>query len=158
MYSLPQNNLFNDSPGKSGDAGFVLLLHGRDGDPGRSYSARPHCFERFDDVVGIPWAPFSYYALSAPILNRCWTPGTQETCSLALAGGIGGPVGSSMPWKSYEEYLKFRIEGLAQSQKGAVADKPDVPIIKLSAGEPVQPNFSDGAELWKKLKAGSLLV
>jgi len=60
-----------------------------------------------------------------------------------------------MPWKSYEEYLKFRVDGLAQTQKGAVAEKPDVPIIKLSAGGPVQPNFSNGADLWKKLKAGS---
>jgi anaerobic selenocysteine-containing dehydrogenase len=111
-------------------------------------------FERCDDVVGIPWAPFSYYAVSTPILKPLLDTKHTGEVLLALAGGIGGSVGSSMPWKSYEEYLKFRIEGLAQSRKGAVADKPDVPIMKLSAGESIQPNFTDGAELWKKLKAG----
>ena len=92
--------------------------------------------------------------VSTPILKPLLDTRHTGEVLLALAGGIGGSVGSSMPWKSYEEYLKFRIEGLAQSRKGAVADKPDVPIIKLSAGESIQPNFTDGAELWKKLKAG----
>ncbi len=111
-------------------------------------------FERCDDVVGVPWAPFSYYAVSTPILKPLLDTRHTGEVLLALAGGIGGSVGASMPWKSYEEYVKFRVEGLAQSRKGAVADKPDVPIIKLSAGESVQPNFTNGADLWKKLKAG----
>jgi len=111
-------------------------------------------FERCDDVVGVPWAPFSYYAVSTPILKPLLDTRHTGEVLLSLAGGIGGSVGASMPWKSYEEYLKFRVEGLAKSRKGAVADKPDVQIIKLSAGEAVKPNFTDAAELWKKLKAG----
>ncbi|MGA2404494.1 MAG: molybdopterin dinucleotide binding domain-containing protein, partial [Syntrophobacteraceae bacterium] len=111
-------------------------------------------FERYDDIVGIPGAAFSYYAVSAPVIKPLLDTKHTGNALLALAGGIGGTVAASMPWKSYEEYLKFRVEGLAQSQKGAVADKPDVPIIKLTAAESVQPNFSDGPDLWKKLKAG----
>jgi anaerobic selenocysteine-containing dehydrogenase len=112
-------------------------------------------FERYDDVVGVPGAAFSYYAIGVPILKPVADTKHTGEAVMALAAGIGGPVAASLPWKSYEEYLKFRVDGLAQAKKGAVAQKPDVRIVKLAAGESVQPNFSDGADLWKKLKAGS---
>ena len=154
-YSLAENKLFQAALAKvatlvsfssymdetSAQADFILPNH--------------TAFERWDDIVGIPGASFGYYAVSAPVIKPLLDTRHTGDALLALAGGIGGSVGASMPWKSYEEYLKFRVDGLAQAQKGAVAEKPDVPIIKLSAGEPVQPNFSNGADLWKKLKAGS---
>ena len=154
LYSMPQNKLFNEALKKVST--LVSFSSYMDETAAQADLILPDhtCFERFDDVVGIPWAPFSYYALSTPILKPLLDTKHTGEVLLALAGGIGGSVGSSMPWKSYEEYLKFRIEGLAQSRKGAVAENPDVPIMKLSAGESIQPNFTDGAQLWKMLKAG----
>ena len=154
-YSLAENKLFQAALAKvatlvsfssymdetSAQADFILPNH--------------TAFERWDDIVGIPGASFGYYAVSAPVIKPLLDTRHTGDALLSLAAGMGGSVGASMPWKSYEEYLKFRVDGLAQAQKGAVAEKPDVPIIKLSAGEPVQPNFSNGADLWKKLKAGS---
>jgi len=154
LYSIPENKLFQEALGKIPT--LVSFSSYMDETAAQADLILPDhtAFERCDDVVGIPWAPFSYYAVSTPILQPLLDTKHTGEVLLALAGGIGGSVGASMPWKSYEEYLKFRVEGLAQSRKGAVADKPDVPIIKLSAGESVQPNFTDGADLWKKLKAG----
>ena len=154
-YSLAENKLFQAALAKvatlvsfssymdetSAQADFILPNH--------------TAFERWDDIVGIPGASFGYYAVSAPVIKPLLDTRNTGDALLSLAAGMGGSVGASMPWKSYEEYLKFRVDGLAQAQKGAVAEKPDVPIIKLSAGESVQPNFSNGADLWKKLKAGS---
>jgi len=154
LYSMPENKLFQEALRKVPT--LVSFSSYMDETAAQADLILPDhtAFERCDDVVGIPWAPFSYYALSTPILKPLLDTKHTGEVLLALAGGIGGSVGSSMPWKSYEEYLKFRIEGLAQSRKGAVAENPDVPIMKLSAGESIQPNFTDGAQLWKMLKAG----
>ncbi len=154
LYSMPENRLFLEALGKV--PMLVSFSSYMDETAARADLILPdHTgFERWDDVAGIPWTPLSYYALSAPILKPLLDTRHTGEVLLTLAKAIGDPVGASMPWKSYEEYLEFRVEGLAQSRKGAVADKPDVPIIELSAGESVQPNFSNGAELWKKLKAG----
>lgn len=112
-------------------------------------------FERFDDVKGIPGAPFAYYAVSAPVLKPQSKTKHSGEVLIALANGVGGNVAASLPWKTYEDYLKFRANGLAQAQKGAVADKAGTSLAKLSAGETVKSNFSDGADLWKKMKAGA---
>lgn len=109
--------------------------------------------ERFDDVKGIPGAAFAYYAVSAPILKPLATTKHTGDVVLGLAAGLGGGVISAFPWKTYEDYLKFRIEGLAQA--GAIADKPGVALSKLRAGDAVQTNFKDAKDLWKKLTSGN---
>ena len=74
-------------------------------------------FERWDDVVGIPGASFGYYAVSAPVIKPLLDTRHTGDALLALAGGIGGSVGTSMPWKNYEEYLKFRVTDLPKRRK-----------------------------------------
>ncbi len=153
-YSMPGNKLFHEALTKIPT--LVSFSSYMDETASQADLLLPDhtAFERCDDVVGIPWAPFSYYAVSTPILKPLLDTKHTGDVLLAMAGKIGGSIGASMPWKSYEEYLKFRVDGLAKSRKGAVADKPDIPIINLTAGESVQPNFTDGADLWKKLIAG----
>ena len=109
--------------------------------------------ERLDDVKGIPGAPFAYYAVSSPILKPIAKTMHAGDALLAVSAKIGGSVAAAAPWKTYEDFLKFRVDGLAQAQKGAVADKAGVDLSSLTAS--VQPNFKDGADLWKKLKAGA---
>jgi len=153
-YSIPENKLFQQALGKVPT--LVSFSSFMDETTARADLILPDhtALERYDDVAGIPLAPFSYYAVSAPILKPLLDTKHTGEVLMTLAKGIGGPISASMPWKSYEEYLKFRVEGLAQLRKGAVADKPNVSIVELSGGEAVQPNFSNAAELWKKLKAG----
>ncbi len=111
--------------------------------------------EGLEDVMGIPGAPFAYYAVSAPILKPQANTKSTGDVLLALAKQLGADVASSLPWKSYEEYLKFRVDGIAQAKKGAVADKPGTHLWGLKPGASVEPNFADAADLWKKLKAGA---
>jgi anaerobic selenocysteine-containing dehydrogenase len=154
LYSIPENQLFKQALGKV--PALVSFSSFMDETTAQADLILPDhtALERYDDVAAIPLAPFSYYAVSAPVLKPLLDTKHTGEVLLALAGSLGGPVGSSMPWKSYEEFLKFRVDGLAQSRKGAVADKSSIHIADLSVGETVQPNFSNGQELWKKLKAG----
>jgi menaquinone reductase, molybdopterin-binding-like subunit len=110
--------------------------------------------ERLDDVKGIPGAAFAYYSVSNPIIKPLGKTKHTGDVLLAMLGTVGGSVVASLPWKTYEDFLKFRVDGIAQAQKGAVADKPGIELAKIGAGESVKPNFKDGADLWKKFKAG----
>jgi anaerobic selenocysteine-containing dehydrogenase len=154
LYSLPENKLFREALAKVST--LVSFSSYMDETATQADLILPNHtgFERYDDVVAVPGAAFSYYALSVPILKPVLDTKHTGEALMTLAAGIGDTVGAALPWKSYEEYLKFRIDGLAQAQKGAVAEKPDVQLVKLAAGQSVQPNFSNGADLWKKLKAG----
>jgi len=154
LYSIPENKLFEQALEKVPT--LVSFSSYMDETAAKADLILPDhtAFERYVDVVGIPCAPFSYYALGAPVMKPLLDTRHTGEVLLRLAGSVGAPVRESMPWKSYEEYLRFRVQGIAQSRKGAIADKPDVPIIKLSSAQSVQPNYSSGEELWKKLKSG----
>jgi menaquinone reductase, molybdopterin-binding-like subunit len=110
--------------------------------------------QRYDDAIGLPGVPYAYYALASPILKP--GPGTKHSGDvvLALSKGLGGSVTTALPWNDYQSYLQKRVEGLAASQKGAVADKPDMELWKLQPGDLVPANYKDGADLWKKLTSG----
>jgi anaerobic selenocysteine-containing dehydrogenase len=155
LYSIPENKLFQQALGKIPTV--VSFSSYMDETAIQADLILPDhtALERYDDVVGVPWASFAYYAVSAPVLKPLLNTRHTGEVLFALSQAVGAPLNASMPWKSYEDYLKFRVDGLAQSHKGAVADKPDVPILKLTGGQSVQPNYSSGGELWKKLKGGS---
>lgn len=153
-YSLPENKLFQAALEKIGT--LVSFSSYLDETAAQADLILPNhmALERFDDVKGLPGAACAYYAVAAPVLKpQAQTKHTGDLV-LALAGGVGSSVASAMPWKTYEEFLKFRVEGLAQAQQGAVAEKPGVEIRKLKAGDSVPVNYKDGADLWKKLKGG----
>jgi anaerobic selenocysteine-containing dehydrogenase len=114
----------------------------------------PVAFERRDDVVGLPGAPYGYYAVSTPIL-----PAPAETrhtgdVALSIARSLGGSVQASLPWSNFEAFLKARVEGLAASGKGSIAESPDQDPGKLKPQDTPKTNFSSAADLWKKLVQG----
>ncbi|MCU0571752.1 MAG: molybdopterin-dependent oxidoreductase [Syntrophobacteraceae bacterium] len=115
----------------------------------------PTALERYDDVVGLPGSPYAYYAVSAPVLPA--PEGTLNTGDvvLSLARGLGGDVQGSLPWKDYLAFLKSRVEGLAASGKGALADNSDVDLGKLKSGDALKLKVSGVDALWKKLVSGA---
>jgi anaerobic selenocysteine-containing dehydrogenase len=153
-YSLAENKVFQNAAEKIGT--IVSFSSYMDETASQADWILPNhtALERLDDVVAIPGAAFAYYAVSNPILKPLGKTKHAGEILLSLAAGMGGTVAASLPWKTYEDFLKFRVNGIGQAQTGAVADKPGVDIAKLAAGESLKPNFKDGAELWKKLKAG----
>lgn len=154
-HSLPESQVFLAALKKVGvvvsfssymdetaaQADFILPNHGM--------------LERYDDVVGLPGAPFAYYAVAAPVLRpEMETRHTGEVlCELGKA--VGGDVAGALAWKTYDAYLQERVKGLAASGKGAVADRADIPLGTLAAGRSPAVNYKDGADLWKKLAGGA---
>lgn len=153
-YCLPENRLFMAAAEKI--ATLVSFSSYMDETALQSDLILPNhmSLERFDDVIGVPGAPYAYYAVSAPVLKALDETRHTGDVLMKLASSLGGTLASSLPWKSYEEYLKFRVEGIAKARAGAIVDRPGVEISSVKAGETVTPNYSDGADLWKKLKSG----
>ncbi len=112
------------------------------------------CLERYDDVIGLDGVPYAYYAVSAPILPPAYRTRDTGDVLLEMAKSLNSSVSQSLPWKSYQDYLKQRVKGLAQAGRGAVSDANADPA-KLTAANTVKPNFKDGNALWDKLVAGA---
>ncbi len=115
----------------------------------------PTALERYDDVVGIPGAPYAYYAVSAPVLPPSGETRDTGDVLLELAKGLGESIPAAMPWTDHQAFLKARVAGLADSGRGAVAEGAHVDLGSLKAGEAPGKKALSGADLWKKLVAGA---
>ncbi len=155
LYSLPENTLFKAALEKIDTV--VSFSSYMDETACQADLILPnHCaFERYDDVTGIPGAPYACYAVAAPVLPpRLKTKHTGDLV-LELAGDLGGSVKESLPWKSYEDFLKERVKGLAVATGGAVTGAGGKEPWKQAAGQSPERNFKDEKDLWKKLAGGS---
>jgi len=154
LYSLPENKLFEAALEK---VGFLVSFSSYMDDTAQQADLilpNHMALERYDDAIGLPGVPYAYYAVASPILKP--GPGTKHSGDVVLALGksVGGNVGTALPWSDYKAYLQKRVEGLAASNKGAVADRAGMELWKLQPGDLVQANYKDGADLWKKLAGG----
>lgn len=153
-YSLPENKLFQSALEK---VGFLVSFSSyMDETAQQADLIMPNqmALERYDDAIGVPGVPYAYYAVASPILKPA--PGAKHTGDVILALGksLAGKLAAALPWTDYQAYLKKRVEGLAASNKGAVADRAGMELWKLQPGDLVQTNYKDGADLWKKLTSG----
>lgn len=153
-YSLPENRLFREALAKVGTLVSFSSFMDETTQQADLVLPNPTALERFDDAIGLPGAPYAYYALASPILNP--PAGTKHTGEvlLAMAKEIRGGLAEALPWSDYKAYLQYRVEGLAGSRKGMVSEAKAKPPWQLQAGDLVETNFKDGADLWKKLASG----
>jgi anaerobic selenocysteine-containing dehydrogenase len=131
--------------------------------------------ERFDDVCGLPGAPYGYYAVTTPILPPALNTRHSGEVLCELAKKLGGGAQVALPWNKYQDYLLERIKGLVASGQGAVAERAGVEPWRLKPGESTSAALTvtegeggqgqqtpasepgkpkDGQELWKKLSTG----
>lgn len=117
-----------------------------------------NALERLDDVIGIPGAPFAYYALATPILKAHYDTKSTADLILTLGAQVGGAVAESLPWKTYEEVLKKKVAAIAQAGSGFVATPGAFDPSSFQPGKIGSPNYKDASDLWNKLKAGACWV
>jgi len=81
--------------------------------------------------VGIPVA-----SISQPVVKPLYDAKAVGDIVLSVAAGIGGDIQSSLPWKSYEEYLKNSWQGIYEERKNLIEEKtfPDFWKSVLKAG------------------------
>lgn len=154
-YSLAENQVFESALAKVGTV--VSFSSYMDETAQQADLILPNhmALERLDDVIGLPGLPAAYYAVASPIIKPQLDTKHTGDVILGLAKSFGGSVAGSLPWASYEAYLKDRVKSLAASGKGAVADSTSADLSKLRTGESPKANYGDAAGLWKKLASGA---
>lgn len=157
-FTLPETKLFREALAKIGT--LVSFSSYLDETAAQADLILPNhmALERVDDVEGIPGVPYAYYAVSAPVLKPAKDTKATGDVIIELAGKIGGSVPAALPWKSYEAFLQERVNGLAATGKGTVADAKAPKAWTLKAGDAIASNYKDGADLWKKLAAGACWI
>ena len=115
------------------------------------------CLEKMDDIVWPTGLQYPVYGLSRPVVEPLYDTRHSGDVIIKLAGMIGGTVGSSFPWKNFEESVKARAEGLFQAGGGLTGYDESEPVWKaLAAGGPVKPDYKSFSDMWKKIKSGGL--
>jgi anaerobic selenocysteine-containing dehydrogenase len=113
--------------------------------------------EKMDDVVWPTGLQYPLYGISKPVVKPVYATRNSGDVLLQLAKRIGGSVGSSFPWKKYDDVLKERAKGLFDAQAGLVHYDGSVPAWKrlLERGS-VTPDYKTFDDMWEKMKAGGL--
>ncbi|MDH3458272.1 MAG: molybdopterin-dependent oxidoreductase [Gemmatimonadota bacterium] len=75
-------------------------------------------YERWQDAPGAPTYPYAVWALARPVVEPPTGPVHTGDAVLALARRLGGPVGRSLPYESFETLLRARARGLFQAGRG----------------------------------------
>ena len=153
-YSLPETRLFLAALAKVGTLVSFSSFMDETAQQADLILPNPMALERVDDAVGIPGAPYAYYALASPILKAPTDTRHTGDVILGLAKDLRGGLAEALPWSDYKAYLQKRVEGLVASKKGIVAGKEGKEPWRLQAGDLLEANYKDAADLWKKLASG----
>jgi anaerobic selenocysteine-containing dehydrogenase len=111
----------------------------------------PTYLERLEDVPTPPGLQYPVLGLSKPVLKPRFVATHPGDILINLAKSLGGSVASSFPWSDYETALKQRVEGIAESGRGRVADEPGDEPWKGGQGKGLEPNYDSADDLWEKL-------
>jgi anaerobic selenocysteine-containing dehydrogenase len=80
-----------------------------------------HTFlERWGEVSNVPSISFTHVGIQQPVVTPLQDTKHAGDVICELAGRLGGIVGSSVPFKSYEGYLKESVQGVYKSGEGAI--------------------------------------
>jgi len=113
--------------------------------------------EKMEDVVWPSALQYPVCAVSKPVVSPVYDTKQSGDVLIRMAQTIGGSVGASFPWKSFEEPLKQRLKGLYEAGGGTTVYKENLPPWKrLKDLMPVETEYKSFDEMWKKVVAGGL--
>jgi anaerobic selenocysteine-containing dehydrogenase len=113
--------------------------------------------EKKEDVVWPAGLQYPLCGVSTPVVKPVYRTMQSGDAIIRLAQAVGGTVGASFPWKGFEEPMKARFKGLADSIGGTTVYKEGLtPWKRLKDRVPVETDYSSFEDLWKKLSANGL--
>lgn len=109
--------------------------------------------EKTDEVLWPVGLQYPFYGLTQPALEPLYQTRATGDVLIQLAKVMGGGVAEAFPWKTYEEALKERVQGLADAEGGLTRYDSAKPVWKgLAAAS--KSDVSSADALWSHLKKG----
>ena len=113
--------------------------------------------EKIDDIPSPSSIQYSFYGMTQPVIEPLYDTKNSGDVLIHLAGLMGGSIEKSFPWKTYEDVLKTRVQGLFISGEGTISYNPSVtPWYAIAGNIKVSPDYSDFNDLWISLKNGGM--
>lgn len=83
-----------------------------------------HTFlEKWDEISEVPSVGFTHIGIQQPIVKPFYDTRHTGDVLINIADSLGGTVQSSFPFKDYMEEVRYRMESIYKSGKGAVVSK-----------------------------------
>jgi anaerobic selenocysteine-containing dehydrogenase len=112
--------------------------------------------EKLQDVVWPTGLQYPFLGLSKPVVRPLYKTRHSGDAVIALAKKIGDPVASAFPWGDFEEALKERLQGLAESP-GLTSWDPSKPAWETFArGRGLSPDYDSFDDLWDRLESSGV--
>lgn len=102
--SVPFIVSFSPFPGESVEHADIIL-------PDHTY------LERYQDDFAAPSLGYASVGLRQPVVTPLYDTMNTGDVLIRLAKELGGSIADSFPWSSYEDVIKFRLNGLYESEE-----------------------------------------
>jgi menaquinone reductase, molybdopterin-binding-like subunit len=108
--------------------------------------------EKQEEIVWPTGLQYPLCSISRPVVKPLYDTRQSGDVLIGMALAIGGTVGASFPWKSFEEVLKARFEGVFKAGGGTSVYKEAHPPWKRS-GDRAPTGSEEGSfdEMWKRM-------
>ncbi|MBU2506591.1 MAG: molybdopterin-dependent oxidoreductase [Bacteroidetes bacterium] len=80
-----------------------------------------HTFlEKWDEISNIPSVGFTHVGIQQPVIEPLFNTRNSAEVLVDLGNLIGESVSNALPFENYEQEIKFRVEKIYRSGKGAI--------------------------------------
>ena len=109
----------------------------------------PDCtyLEKWFYEVIEPSLGYPVVGLAQPVIEPLYETRNTGDVLIALAQAVGEPLAAALPWSSFEEALRARIQGLFEAGMGLPSKEH---LKRKEEGQEVEPTFAD---FWDELRA-----
>lgn len=114
--------------------------------------------EKMQDLVWPTGLQYPLFGLSRQVVEPVYNTRHTGDVLLDIAKRLDkSSIGSSFPWKRYEEVLKERVKGLFDSSSGLVKHDISFPVWQQQKeGIRISPEYDSFDKMWKKIKTTGL--
>ncbi|RMF88627.1 MAG: hypothetical protein D6736_09965 [Nitrospinota bacterium] len=110
--------------------------------------------ERWQDDPVSPSLGYPVFGLRQPVIEPLYDTRHTGDVILELARRLGGTVAKSLPWKDFQEVLRFGVEGIYKAQRGYIAGNPSEEFWYrlFEKGGIWAPSYRSFEEFWEQLQ------
>ncbi|VBB41897.1 Molybdopterin oxidoreductase [uncultured Desulfatiglans sp.] len=113
-------------------------------------------FEKWSEIIQPRGVQYPLYGLGKPVVKPLYQTQEAGETILKLARKLDKAVQEAFPWKTFEDIMAYRAEGLFEAGAGLVRYKPAQPPWGWKPFAEPAAGFKSSKDMWQKIKASGL--